>query len=126
QREVERQLGDVARGKAHHEVAAAPGDGAECRLAVGPAHRVIDHVRAAAVAERLDPLPQILAGIVDGGVGAVLDADSELLRARGARDYACAQSLADLDGGEAYAARRPKHEQRLPSAQGRAVAQRMV
>src|SRR5207302_9192115 len=47
QREVQRQLGDLAGGEADHEQPSAPGDGAERRLAVGAADRVVDDVDSA-------------------------------------------------------------------------------
>src|ERR1041385_8153236 len=46
EREVERQLGDVARSEADHQQPAAPGERAERGLAVRPADRVVDHVHA--------------------------------------------------------------------------------
>src|SRR5882762_9643244 len=44
ERELQRQLGDLAGGEADHEQPSPPGDGAERRLGVGAANRVVDDV----------------------------------------------------------------------------------
>src|SRR5688572_25140917 len=79
EREVERQLGNLAGGEADYQVAAAPRDRAEGRLRIRAADRVVDHVRATAPRERADALAQIFGGVVDRLVGAVIAAYGELL-----------------------------------------------
>src|SRR5688500_10701475 len=59
QREVERQLRDLAGGEAHYQQPAAPGERAERRLAVRPAHRIVHDVHAALLGDRLDALAQV-------------------------------------------------------------------
>src|SRR5205085_12595283 len=112
-REIERQLGKLAGGEADDQEPAAPGERAERGLAVRPADRVVDHVDAAPLGERLDPLAQILDGIVDRRICAVLAAHGELLLARGAGDDARAERFCDLDRRQADAARRAEYEQHL-------------
>ena len=92
----------------------------------GAADRVVDHVDAAAIGERLDALAQILGGVVDGVVGAVAAAHGELVVARCAGDDARAERLADLDRRQADAARGAEHQQRLARLERAAVAQRVV
>src|SRR6267378_4793015 len=106
EREVQRQLGDLAGGEADHEQPSAPGDGAERRLAVGAADRVVDDVNPLSPGQAFDALAKIFGGVVDGRVGAVLAAHRELLVARGAGDDARAERLADLDRGKADSAGR--------------------
>src|SRR6476620_1261728 len=93
--EVERQLRNFAGGEADDEQPPAPGERTERGLGVGSADRVVDHVDAAAVGERLDALAQVLLRIVDSGVGAVAPAHGELLFARRAGDDARPERLAD-------------------------------
>src|SRR5258708_14328535 len=81
EREVQRQLGDLAGGEADHEQPSAPGDGAERRFAVGAADRVVDDVDSAPLGKAFDALAQIFAGAVDGRAAAVLAPDPKLLAA---------------------------------------------
>src|SRR5712664_4118306 len=64
EREVQRQLGNLAGGEADHEQPSAPGDGAERRLAVGAADRVVDDVDSAPLGKAFDALAQIFGGVV--------------------------------------------------------------
>src|SRR5205807_4797605 len=101
--------------------ASPPGDGAERRLAVSAADRVVDDVASAPLGQAFDALAQVFAGVVDGRVGAVLAADRELLVARGAGDDARAERLADLDRGKADAAGRAVGEPHVSAPQTVAV-----
>src|SRR5471032_2989606 len=80
QREVERQLRNLAVRKPDHEIPAAPPDTAKSRLSVLTADRVVDDVGPVPVCQRLDPFAQIFARVVDGGVRAVFHAQRELFR----------------------------------------------
>ena len=126
QREVQRNLRDLARRKTDDEEPSAPRDRAQRGLGVRAAHRIVDDVRAGAVGERLDPLAQIVGGVVDRLVGAVFAADSELILCRCAGDHARAQDFPDLDRGQADAAGRPEDEQRLAGCERGAVDERVL
>src|SRR5258706_11026115 len=117
QREIQRQLGNFARRKADHEQAPAPRDRAERRLGVRASDRVVDHVHTLAGGDLLDALAQVLDGVVDRLVRAVLAAHFELFRARFARDDTRAPRLADLDRGDADPARFAEPKKRLALAQ---------
>src|SRR5258706_5014247 len=103
QREVEGQARNVAGGEAHHQQAPAPGNGAERRLAVRAADRVIDHVCAFAAGEALHLLAQVLAGVIDGRIRAMLAAHSELVVAPGAGYHARTKRLAEFDRRQSHA-----------------------
>src|SRR5688572_16512928 len=60
QRQVERQLRNLAGSKSHNEMASGPRNGAQRRLAVAVADRIEDHVDAAFAAEALERVAQIL------------------------------------------------------------------
>src|SRR2546427_8352260 len=72
EREVQRQLGDLAGGEADHQQPSPPRDGAERRLAVSAADRVVDDVDSAPLGQALDALAQGFGGIVYGRVGGAL------------------------------------------------------
>src|SRR5262249_28500841 len=71
QREVERQLRNLAGGEADDEVTTLPGDSPQRRLAVRPADWIEDRVDAMLAALALERVAQVLAGVVDRHVGAV-------------------------------------------------------
>ena len=126
QRQIQRNLGNVARGESNHQQPSAPGGGAQRGFGVGAAHRVVHHVHALAAGELLDLLAHVLGGVVDAGVGAVLFADLQLVGAGGAGDHLRAHRLADLDRSQADAACRAQHQQRFAGFELAAVAQRVV
>src|SRR6218665_3667129 len=57
-----------ARFQGSAEMAPAPGDGAKGRLGQVAADRVVDHLRALAVGQRLDGFAQIVLAVVDAGI----------------------------------------------------------
>jgi hypothetical protein len=70
ERQVERDLRDLAGGEAHDEILAFPGDGAQRRLRIGVADGVIDHVRAIGPGGVLEQRRQrLLAVAVEGPRG---------------------------------------------------------
>ena len=123
QGEIERDFRDGTRRKADDEKAPAPGHGAQCRLGVVAADAVVDHVDAAAVGQVAQALLEVLGGVVEDGIGAVLLADGELVvRGRGGDD-ARAHQLGELHGGKAGAARGAEDGDGLALLQHAAVAQ---
>src|SRR4051794_40206560 len=103
---------------------AGPSDRAQRRLREIAAHRVIDDVHAAP-GERLRTLLQVFFRVVDGEVRSVCATEGQLLFARGCGDYARAEAFAISARGNADAARRTKHEERLARAEGRAIDEGM-
>src|SRR5437016_5239407 len=69
QDQVERNLRNLAGGKADHEMAASPSERAQGRLAVGAADGIEHHVDAVLSAEPLERLAQILLRVVDDFIG---------------------------------------------------------
>ena len=134
QRQVQRDLRDVAGGEPDHQILALPGDGAQRGFRVVAADTVIDHVGAGRAAGRLELFGKLLLAVaVEGaaaidhpGVGAVGEAKVDLLLAGGGGDDPRAHLLAELDGGKADAAGRAQHQQRLAGLQIRPVLQRVV
>ena len=90
------------------------------------ADRVVDHIRAAPVGQRLDPLAKVFRAVVDQVVGTVLLRVRELLVAACGRDHGCAQALADLHRREPDTAGGAQHQQRLALGQRRAPDERVV
>ncbi len=124
QRQVERDLRDLARGEPGHEVAPLPGHRAHGGLAILSPDRIKGDVDGAAqIPERF---AQVLAFVVDRDFGAETPAGLELLVGGGARDHARSENLPELHGGKADAARRAEHEQRLARLDPRAVPERVV
>jgi hypothetical protein len=62
--------GDGAACKAHHQVAPAPGDGAEGGLGQIAAHGVVHHVGPLSLGQGFQGFAQVLGAVVDGGIGA--------------------------------------------------------
>ena len=81
QGQVERQLRNVAAGKAYHEEPRAPSRGAQRRLGARATDRIVDDVDALALRQALDPRAQVFPYIVDRLVCAMRAADGEFLRA---------------------------------------------
>src|SRR5204863_8764256 len=79
QYEIERDLRDVARGEADHEVAALPCGAAQRDLGVRAADRIVDDVDATAAGERFDPFLEVLAAVIDRFGGTVRAAERELV-----------------------------------------------
>ncbi len=75
QREVERDTGNVARREADDQEAAIPGDAAQGGFRVVATKRVDDHVNAVAAGKGLYAFSEVLVGVVDDVVCAVLFAD---------------------------------------------------
>ena len=125
QREIERNLRDLAGRKADHQEAPVPGDRAQRRLRIGAADRIVDHVHALAAGDAAQRLLQVLLRVVDRLVGAALAAEGELVVGRRAGDHARAHQLADLDRRESGAAGGAEHRERLAGFEPGAVLQRM-
>src|SRR3546814_755440 len=79
QREVERDLRDVAGGETDHEAAAIPGHGPQRRLAQITADGVVADIAAPAVGELLHASLEVLGRVVDGLRGAPGAAQLELV-----------------------------------------------
>jgi hypothetical protein len=124
QRQVERDLGDLSRGETHHEVASLPGHRAHGRLGVLSPDRIQGDVDGAA--QVLEGFAQILALVVDHDFGAETLAGLELLFGGRAGDHARTEELPELHGGEADAARRAEHEERLARPDPGAVLERVI
>ena len=125
QREIERDLRNLAGRKADHQEAPVPGDRAQRGFRIGSADRIVDHVHALAAGDAAQRLLQVFLRVVDRLVGAALPAEGELVVGRRARDHARAHQLADLDRGEPGAAGRAEHRERLAGFELRAVLQRV-
>ena len=69
QRQVERQLRDLAAGETDHEVAPVLGAGAQRRLGQRAADRVEHQVHAAPAGGRLELRAQVLGGVIDQHIG---------------------------------------------------------
>ena len=119
-------FGICAGGEADHQIAPVPGERAQRRLGVAVADRIVHHVDAVLAAELLQSVAQIAACVVHAVVGAVLPGERELVVGRGAGDHAGAHQLAELDRGEAGAARGAEHRQRLAALQAGAILQRVI
>jgi len=126
QHQVERQPGDFAGRKAHHQEAALPRDGPQGGFAQGPADRIIDDVDAVLAAEPIEGVLEILLGVVYALVCAMRPREGELVVARRAGDDACAHLLAELDCREPDASGRAEHRQRLAALEGGAVPERVI
>src|SRR4051794_19644637 len=113
QDQVERQLRDLAGGKADHEMPSLPGERAHRRLAVGAAHRIEHDVDAVLAADTLEPGAQVLGVVVQHLVGAVGAGERELVVTGGAGDHPRAHDPAQFDRGEPDAARSAEHSQGL-------------
>ena len=74
QRQIQRDLRDIAGGKPHHQEAALPGHVAQSQFGVRSADRVIDDIHALAGGDRLDPRTQVFGSVVDQFIGAVVPA----------------------------------------------------
>src|SRR5579859_7676875 len=72
QHEVERQLRDVAGSKADDKEASLPGDRTQRRFAVIPADRIVDHVGAAATGDLPQGFLDVVTGVVNAIIGAML------------------------------------------------------
>ena len=67
---------------------------------IGPYTLRYDGVRTESDPHVDKTLAQVFAGVIDELVGTVLATDLQLLGTRGRGDHACAERLADLDGGQ--------------------------
>jgi hypothetical protein len=61
ERQIERQLRNLAVGESDHEIASAPRDAAKRRFGIFAADGIEDHVRSVAAGERLEAFAQVLA-----------------------------------------------------------------
>ena len=111
--EVERDLRDLAGSEAHDEKPSAPCHRTQRDFGVRAADRIVDHVNAIALGERLEAFAQIFGRVVDDLVGPVCLADGKLVGGRRGGDHGGAERLADLDGRQPHASRRAKHQHRL-------------
>ena len=124
QQMIGRDLGNGARGEAHHDNPALPGDRAQREIEHRPADRIVGDINAATVGQLADAVAQRRIFTTERMVGAVLAGDGELVSATGGRDHDRTHRLAALDGGQADAAAGAVNEQHLartqisPPAQG--------
>ena len=102
-----------ASDESHEEQAPAPAERGQRGIRQLAPDGIEADVGAFVTRQRHHSVRELLRGVVDEVIGAVLAGHGQLLRGAGARDHARAHRLADLDGGEADAARRSQHEQRL-------------
>src|SRR5262245_41720891 len=126
QYKIERQFWNLSGGKSDDEVAALPGERAQRRLAVAPAHWIEYDVDAVLAAESLERVPQLLPFIVHQLMRPVCAGKGELVVGRGAGDHARAHLASNLDSGKPDAAGSPEHGQSLARAHQRPVLERMV
>ena len=118
QRKIERQLRN-ARRETDDQIAPFPSDRTQRRLSIVTAHRIVDHIEAAATARRLELFGERLglllverrAAIKDRFVGARSLGGRCFFLRRHRRDDARAIGLAQFDRREADTAGRAKHEQ---------------
>ena len=110
ERQVERNLGYVAGRKPDDQKTPAPCHVPQRELRVLAADRVVDHVDAFALGDRLHARAHVFTDVIDRFIGAVLAAHRELLVARSAGNHLGAEHLADLDRGETYAPGGTEHE----------------
>ena len=125
QRQIERQRGNGARGKADHEMASAPGDRPKSLHRDLASDGIEDHVGAVSVGQLLERVAPAGLRVVDDGVGAVLFRELALLRCRRRRDDAGAEQLADLDSRGPGAAGRAQHQKLLACDDHGACTQRI-
>src|SRR4051794_39693975 len=110
ERQVERNLGYLAGGEADDEKTPAPCHIAERRLRVGAANRIVDHIEAFALRDRLHARTHVLGRVIDRFVGTMFAAYRELLRGRRAGNHTGPEHLADLDRRETYASGGAEYE----------------
>src|SRR5882762_6514436 len=94
QRQVERDLRDLARGEADHEIAPLPGHCAYGRLGILSADRIQGDVGGDA--QVLEGFAQVLALVVDRDLGAETLAGLQFLVGGGAGDHARTEKLPEL------------------------------
>src|SRR6266851_516520 len=97
QAEIERNARNIASREADDQMATLPGQPAQRRFRIRTANRIKDHINTFACCEGLDTLFEILAGIINAFIRAMLATDGQFLLAGSSGDYPRAHDFAQLN-----------------------------
>ena len=118
--------GRAARGEAHDQQPRAVRRRAQGFLQDLATHGIVDHVGAASVGHAFHDRDEIGGAIVHHQVGAVFSHDGKPRVVAAGGDDLRAEMPAELDGGQAHAARGAVHQQHFTLLEPGAMDQRMV
>ena len=126
QRQIQGQGGDGATGETHHQITAAPGDGAEGGFGEFTAHGVVNHIRPFAFGQGFECVAQVFGAVVDGGICTQGLAQGAFFIGRCRCDHFGAHGLGDLNGRRAHAPGSAQHQHGFSCFEGSAVHQGVV